>query len=118
MFRLIVKDRLQWLVTVFFISILILGVSLQLVLDSDFGRLEVRTVQITDGITELSGLLYRSYAASSQNQFPSIIIAHGISESKEMMSNLGLELARRDFVVLCLDLLGHGESGGTIAEGQ
>jgi dienelactone hydrolase len=118
MFRLIVKDRLQWLVTVFFISILILGISLQLVLDSDFGRLEVRTVEITDGITELSGLLYRSYAASSQNQFPSIIIAHGISESKEMMSNLGLELARRDFVVLCLDLLGHGESGGTIAEGQ
>ncbi len=34
-----------------------------------------------------------------------------------MMSSLGLELARRGFVVLCLDLLGHGQSGGTVQDG-
>jgi pimeloyl-ACP methyl ester carboxylesterase len=33
------------------------------------------------------------------------------------MRGIGLELARRGFVALCLDLLGHGGTGGTVAEG-
>ena len=111
------KAKKHWLLAVIFATLFLSGISAELVLNSEFGRLEVKTVLITDGNKVLSGLLYRPRPASSQNPFPSVIIAHGISESKEIMSNMGLELARRGFVVLCLDLLGHGTSGGTVEEG-
>jgi dienelactone hydrolase len=88
-----------------------------MMLDSDFGKLEVKTVSIADGSRELSGLLYRPKSASATNPSPAIVLAHGIGGSKEMMSCIGLELARRGFVALCLDLLGHGDSGGTVGEG-
>ena len=87
-------------------------------LNSDFGKLEVETVKINDENTQLVGLLYRPTAALVENRHPGIVIAHGISESKEMMSNLGLELARRGYVVLCLDLPGHGNSDGTIEQAR
>ena len=113
-----IDAKVRWLAAIIFAAMLLVGTSIEFVLNSDFGRLEVKTVLISDGNKELCGLLYRPYLASSQNPFPSVVIAHGISESKEIMSNLGLELARRGFVVLCLDLLGHGASGGTVEEGK
>ena len=96
--------------------VFLIGISTALLLNSDFGKLEVKTAVINNGDKELSGLLYRS--ASADNRVPAIVIAHGISESKDMMSSLGLELSRRGFVVLCLDLLGHGQSGGTVEDGR
>jgi dienelactone hydrolase len=97
--------------------VFLLGTSTAILLNSDFGKLAINTVVINDGDKELSGLLYKPTYASSDNRFPAIVIAHGISESKDMMSSLGLELSRRGFVVLCLDLLGHGQSGGTVEDG-
>ncbi len=87
-------------------------------LDSDFGKLEVKTISITDDNKELSGLLYRPDSASAENPSAAVVIAHGIGGSKEMMSSLGLELGRRGFVALCLDLFGHGKSGGTVEDGR
>jgi dienelactone hydrolase len=97
--------------------VFLLGTSTAILINSDLGKLEVKTVAINDGEKELSGLLYQPASASPDNRVPAIIIAHGISESKEMMSSLGLELSRRGFVILCLDLLGHGQSGGTVEDG-
>jgi dienelactone hydrolase len=99
------------------IALLVFGLFLALTLDSDFGKVEVKTITISDGDKELSGLLYRPQPASADNPFPAIVIAHGISSSKEMMSSIGLELSRQSIVTLCLDLLGHGRSGGTVNDG-
>jgi dienelactone hydrolase len=99
------------------IWVFLFGTSTAILLNSDFGKLAVNTVVINDGDKELSGLLYRPAYASADNRVPATVIAHGISESKDMMSSLGLELSRRGFVVLCLDLLGHGQSGGTVDDG-
>lgn len=99
------------------VFVFLFGTSTAILLNSDFGKLAVNTVVINDGDIELSGLLYRPAYASADNRVPAIVIAHGISESKDMMSSLGLELSRRGFVVLCLDLLGHGQSGGTVEDG-
>jgi dienelactone hydrolase len=100
-----------------FALVFLMGTSIAILLNSDFGKIAVNTVVVNDGNKELSGLLYRPTYASADNRVPAIVIAHGISESKEMMSSLGLELSRRGFVVLCLDLLGHGQSGGTVEDG-
>lgn len=106
---------MRFVVAVFVVSAFLLGGSVCVLLDSDFGRLEVKTLLIGDGSRELSGLLYRP--VSALNPGPAVALVHGISGCKEMMSSIGLELGRRGFVVLCLDLLGHGGSGGTVAEG-
>ena len=98
--------------------VFLLGTSTAILLNSDFGKLAVKTVVIDDGDKELSGLLYQPAYASADNSVPAIVIAHGISESKDMMSSLGLELSKRGFVVLCVDLLGHGQSEGTVEDGS
>lgn len=79
--------------------------------------MEVKTVSIMDGGVELSGLLYLPINASAQNPCPAVVLAHGISGSKEMMSGIELELSKHGFVVLCLDLFGHGGSGGSVRQG-
>ena len=105
------------LAAIILILVFLFGTSTAILLNSDFGKLAVNTVVLNDGDKELNGLLYRPAYASADNRVPAIVIAHGISESKDMMSSLGLELSRRGFVVLCLDLLGHGQSGGTVEDG-
>jgi dienelactone hydrolase len=111
------RAQIRIVAAIILVFVFLFGASTAILLNSDFGKLAVNTVLINDGCTELSGLLYRPAYASADNRVPAIVIAHGISESKEMMSSLGLELSRRGFVVLCLDLLGHGQSGGTIENG-
>jgi hypothetical protein len=92
--------RVRIVAAIILILVFLFGTSTAILLNSDFGKLAVNTVVINDGDKELSGLLYRPAYASAVNRVPAIIIAHGISESKEMMSSLGLELSRRGFVVL------------------
>jgi dienelactone hydrolase len=106
------------LIAVLFVALFLSGTYFAVAVNSDFGELEVKTVSIEDAGKQLSGLMYIPYAVSPENPCPAIVLAHGISESKDMMSNLGLELARRGFTVLCLDLIGHGSSSGTVSEGN
>jgi len=107
----------RFIFTIIAVSLFLLGIFFAQTLDSDFGRVTVTAVSIFGDDKELSGLLYRPNSASADHPTPAIVLAHGISGSKEMMSSIGLELARRDFVVLCLDLFGHGKSDGTVGDG-
>ncbi len=100
------------------VAIFLSGTYLAITVNSDYGKLEVKTVSIEDGGKQLSGFMYIPHGASQENPYPSVVVAHGISESKDMMSDIGLELARKGFIVLCLDLIGHGNSGGTVSEGN
>jgi len=105
------------MVTLVSTAIFILGLFFSFVLDSDFFSLEVKTVSIVDDGVKISGLLYYPSYASAWNPCPSVVLAHGIGGSKEMMSGIGLELSKRGFVALCIDLLGHGGSSGSVREG-
>ncbi|MEM3758004.1 MAG: hypothetical protein QXR61_08615 [Candidatus Bathyarchaeia archaeon] len=66
----------------------------------------------------MSGLLYRPASLRADEPAAAVILAHGIGGSKEMMSCIGLELVRRGFISLCLDLYGYGQSQGTVADGR
>jgi dienelactone hydrolase len=113
------RESSKYSVAIILLSVLCLsGVYTASVFNSDFGKLKVGTITIKDGENQLSALLYRPESVVPEKPSAAIVLAHGISESKDIMSNIGLELAKRGFVVLCLDLFGHGGSDGTVAEGN
>jgi dienelactone hydrolase len=84
--------------------------------NTDFGKVTYSTIMIETDYGQLTGLLYKPTKLENQ-QFPGIVVAHGISESAQILSGLGLELSRAGFVVICLDLPGHGGSDGSINQG-
>jgi len=81
-----------------------------MVLNNSYGSLNVSTVSIPYEGSRLSGFLYRPIDASEDNKLPTVICAHGVSNSKFTMSGIALEVARRGFITLSLDLSGHGNS--------
>ena len=59
---------------------------------------------------ELSGLLYMPKGAGEDDPRPAIIVTHGYLNSAEMQDANAIELSRRGYVVLALDMYDHGHS--------
>ena len=82
--------------------------------ERDFGRVAIEFVGIPDPSGALlAGKLYRPQAATGQRQ-PGVLALHGYQNDKETQDSFAIELARRGFVVLAIDHLGHGDSGGSL----
>ena len=79
------------------------------------GTVAVSEVRIpaADGVT-VSGLLYRPAGATAQAPAPAALISHGYINTREMQSPFAIELSRRGYVVLAMDMTGHGYSGGIV----
>ena len=77
----------------------------------DFGQVKVTDVRFSgkDGAT-LSALLYVPRNATPQTPAPAIQAIHGYINSRETQSGFAIEFARRGWVVLELDQMGHGYS--------
>ncbi len=60
----------------------------------------------------LSALLYVPPAATATHRAPAVLVSHGFINTREMQSPFAIELARRGFVVLAMDMTGHGYSTG------
>ncbi|WP_374575877.1 alpha/beta hydrolase [Phenylobacterium sp.] len=67
------------------------------------------------GLT-MSGLLYVPPGASAERPAPAVLASHGYINSREMQSPFAIELSRRGFVVLAMDMTGHGYSQGATGE--
>ncbi|THD81111.1 MAG: alpha/beta fold hydrolase [Phenylobacterium sp.] len=61
-----------------------------------------------------SGLLYVPPGATAQHPAPAVLVSHGYINTREMQSPFAIELARRGFVVLAMDMTGHGYSEGAV----
>lgn len=73
----------------------------------------VRTQEITfttDVGAESHAKLYIPASATAENPAPAILLCHGYTASLDAMEPNAIELSRRGYVVMCLDLYGHGES--------
>jgi pimeloyl-ACP methyl ester carboxylesterase len=64
----------------------------------------------------MSGLLYVPASATPQHPAPAVLVSHGFINTREMQSPFAIELSRRGFVVLAMDMTGHGYSGGVLGE--
>jgi pimeloyl-ACP methyl ester carboxylesterase len=65
------------------------------------------------GITQ-AALLYVPPSATAQHPAPAVLVSHGYINTREMQSPFAIELARRGFVVLAMDMKGHGYSEGAV----
>jgi hypothetical protein len=54
--------------------------------------------------------VYRPRHSSYDRPLPCVVTIHGISGSRDMMAPYSIELARRNFTVIAVDLAGHGTS--------
>ena len=63
----------------------------------------------------MSALLFKPDTATVENPAPAIVVSHGWFNNKEMQEGNFTELARRGFVVISIDMYGHGDSSPLVA---
>ena len=80
--------------------------------NTSFYSVKVKDVTLeTDSYNgKLAGLLYMPETCSDDNPCPLIITTHGYLNSKEMQDAPAIELSRRGYIVLALDMYDHGSS--------
>jgi hypothetical protein len=86
-------------------------------LASAMGSASVKDIKIfgNNGYV-ISAYLYTPSSATPQHPAPAILAVHGLNNQKNYMANTALEFARRGFVVLSIDMTGHGFSNGANGE--
>lgn len=62
----------------------------------------------------ISALMFKPDVVSAENKAPAIIVSHGWWNNREMQDANYVELARRGFVVVSIDMYGHGNSSPLI----
>ena len=75
------------------------------------GTVSETKINETNGYV-ISAYLYTPKSASAQNPAPGVLVVHGLNNQKDYMANTALELVRRGYVVLSIDMTGHGFSNG------
>jgi pimeloyl-ACP methyl ester carboxylesterase len=76
---------------------------------------EVRFPGDNPALTQ-AGLLYTPPGVSAAHPAPAVLVSHGYINTREMQSPFAIELARRGFVVLAMDMVGHGYSEGAVGQ--
>lgn len=79
----------------------------------DTVRVTEARIPAEEGVT-VSGLLYAPRGATAAKPAPAVLVSHGYINTREMQSPFAIELSRRGYVVLAMDMTGHGYSGGII----
>ncbi|HEY3948748.1 alpha/beta hydrolase family protein [Phenylobacterium sp.] len=67
------------------------------------------------GLTQ-AALLYVPSTATAAHPAPAVLVSHGYINTREMQSPFAIELARRGFVVMAMDMVGHGYSNGAVGQ--
>jgi dienelactone hydrolase len=98
--------------------LVVAGIGTAWTVQNNFGTVQVQEVDLftSQGVL-IHTTLQVPLAASPSNQMPGVVVIHGVIQSKEWLMAFGIELARRGFVVLTVDAVGHGNSGPGVATG-
>ena len=85
-------------------------------IQQSFGAVQVRDIKIpTHNGQWVAGDLFKPKSATSENPAPFIVVVPGFQRSKESLSNIALELARRGFVTLSIDPYAQGGSSASLS---
>jgi hypothetical protein len=81
-----------------------------------FGDVQVRDIKLpTQNGQWVVGDLFKPNSATSDNPVPLIVVVPGFQRSKESLSNIAIELARRGFVALSIDPYAQGGSSASLS---
>ncbi len=111
------NSRNAWILLIVALVLMIGGSLLGAYINSGAGTATVKEIKIygTNGYV-LSAYLYTPAGVTAQKPAPAILAFHGLNNQKNYMANTALEFARRGFVVLNVDMTGHGYSNGANGE--
>jgi hypothetical protein len=85
-------------------------------IETGFGKVHIQIVKFPDSSgVSLVGKLYRPVGASTTNKMPAVLNIHGYQNDKNVDESYSIELSRRGFVVLSMDVIGHGDSRGGLS---
>jgi dienelactone hydrolase len=80
-------------------------------IQTDGGAVEVQDLRWeTPSGHRMSALLFKPATATAENPAPAVIVSHGWFNNREMQDLNFVELSRRGFVTLSIDMYGHGNS--------
>jgi pimeloyl-ACP methyl ester carboxylesterase len=104
-----VKRNSFWLVLSLML-VLISGIGASLV-QTNSGTVAIKDMQWeTSSGRMLNALLFKPETATAESPAPGIVVAHGWWNNREMQDANYVELARRGYVVISIDMYGHGNS--------
>lgn len=84
-------------------------------IQSSFGRVKVLGIKIpTQNGQWVSADLFKPDDATEENPAPLVVVVPGFQRSKESLSNISLELARRGIVVIAIDPYAQGASSSSM----
>lgn len=92
------------------LALCIAGSFLANMFNTSFYQVKVERIEFETERGTLSALLYVPRGASSEDPRAGIVTTHGYLNSKEMQDAPAIEMSRRGFVVMALDMYDHGDS--------
>jgi hypothetical protein len=85
-------------------------------IQGSWGEVQVREVRIpTHNGQWVAGDLFKPRSATAEHPAPFIVVVPGFQRSKESLSNIALELARRGFVTMSIDPYAQGSSSASLS---
>ncbi|ULO09889.1 hypothetical protein H1230_14640 [Paenibacillus sp. 19GGS1-52] len=90
--------------------LIIIGSLFASMFNTSFYSVKVKEITFKADHGTLSGLLYMPKGAGADDPRPVIITTHGYLNTKEMQDAPAIEMSRRGYIVLALDMYDHGDS--------
>lgn len=92
------------------IALILVGSICAQLFNTSFYSTKVSRIRFATPTGTLSGLLYMPKGAGPADPRPTIIATHGYLNSAEMQDAGAIEMSRRGYIVLALDMYDHGHS--------
>ncbi|NGZ75062.1 serine aminopeptidase domain-containing protein [Saccharibacillus alkalitolerans] len=90
--------------------LILLGSWLAGMFNTSFYKVNVKEISFKADHGTLNGLLYMPKGAGPDDPRPVIVTTHGYLNTKEMQDAPAIEMSRRGYIVLALDMYDHGDS--------
>ena len=94
------------------LALMLLGSIAAQAFHTSFYSVKVSRIYFDTEAGTLSGLLYMPKGAGASDPRPTLVTTHGYLNSAEMQDAPAIEMSRRGYVVLALDMYDHGHSAG------
>ena len=106
------KAKETWVALAVGLILLLLGSVLAHGFNTSFHTVDVTRIAFSTERGRLSGILYLPDGTDAEHPRPAVVTTHGYLNSAEMQDAQAIELSRRGYVVLALDMYDHGHSAG------